>query len=168
MKNKTIRNYLILFGIFIITFIICLYAFSWINQYNEVRVGEPIISDTLKEIKYDNLDGILKENELVPIYMCVTSDKLCRNYEKKFSKFIKENNLTDDILYLNLGYRNIENNILERLYNNYKHEYLIKKITSYPTIVIFNNGKIIDFISVNDNYDIDIINEFLKGYKIND
>ena len=92
MKNKTIRNYLILFGIFIITFIICLYAFSWINQYNEVRVGEPIISDTLKEIKYDNLDGILKENELVPIYMCVTSDKLCRNYEKKFSKFIKENN----------------------------------------------------------------------------
>ncbi len=168
MKNKTIKNYFILFGIFIVTFVICFYLFSWIKQYNEVKLGEPIIANTLKEIKYDNLDNYLKENEVVAVYMCTTYESSCRIFEKKFSTFVKEQSLTDNILYLNLGYKSVENNLLDNLYNKYKNEYLIKKITNYPTIVIFNNGKIIDFLTITSNSNMDIVEEFLEGYDIDD
>lgn len=168
MKNKTIKNYFILFGIFVVTFVICFYLFSWIKQYNEVKLGEPIIVNTLKEIKYDNLDNYLKENEVVAVYMCTTYESSCRIFEKKFSTFVKEQSLTDNILYLNLGYKSVENNLLDNLYNKYKNEYLIKKITNYPTIVIFNNGKIIDFLTITSNYNMDMVEEFLEGYDIDD
>ncbi len=168
MKNKTIKNYLILLGIFIITFVICIYLFSWIKQYNEAKLGEPVITNTLKEIKYDNLDNFLKENEVVVVYMCTTYELSCRNFEQNFSTFIKEQDLTDNILYLNLGYRNVENNLLNKLYNKYKNEYLIKKITNYPTIAIFNNGKMVDFLTISSNYNMEIVKEFLEGYDIND
>lgn len=168
MKNKTIKNYFILFGIFVVTFVICFYLFSWIKQYNEVKLGEPIIVNTLKEIKYDNLDNYLKENEVVAVYMCTTYESSCRIFEKKFSTFVKEQSLTDNILYFNLGYKSVENNLLDNLYNKYKNEYLIKKITNYPTIVIFNNGKIIDFLTITSNSNMDIVEEFLEGYDIDD
>ena len=168
MKNKTIKNYFILFGIFVVTFVICFYLFSWIKQYNELKLVEPIIVNTLKEIKYDNLDNYLKENEVVAVYMCTTYESSCRIFEKKFSTFVKEQSLTDNILYFNLGYKSVENNLLDNLYNKYKNEYLIKKITNYPTIVIFNNGKIIDFLTITSNSNMDIVEEFLEGYDIDD
>lgn len=168
MENIKIKNYLILLGIFFITFVLCFYLFSWIKLYNEVKMGEPYISDALTEVKYDDLDNFLIEHDFTIIYMGTTAEVHCRNFEKKFSSYLKDNNLTENILYLNLGYNRVENNLLQKIYNKYKHNDLIKKINNYPVIVVFNNGKIIDFLTITKNYDMEDISYFLKGYDIND
>lgn len=48
------------------------------------------------------------------MYMCTTSQDICRNFEKKFSEYIKDNNLSEEIIYLNLGYSNDENNLTKQ------------------------------------------------------
>ena len=102
------------------------------------------------------------------MYMCTTDEKVCRSFEKKFSEYIKDNNLTEEIVYLNLGYSSDENNLLDTVYENYKSDTLVKKIYEYPTLVIFNEGQIVDVLSSNSKNQITIeqVSEFLEGYEL--
>ena len=102
------------------------------------------------------------------MYMCTTDESICRSFEKKFASYIKDNNLTEEIVYLNLGYSNDENNLLETVYKNYKSETLVKKVYEYPTLVIFNQGKIVDVLSSNSKNKINIkqVKEFLESYDL--
>ncbi len=169
-KQIKIKNYFILLVIVLVTCIIFLYLFSWLKQYNEVKVGIPIISNTLQEVKYDNLSSLVTERDFVIIYTCTTSEKACRSFENKFIDYIKKENLNDTIIYLNIGYNSDEKNVLSKLYKNYKHNDLIKRLNTYPSIIIFSNSKIVDFISsdegVNNKLTIAMVEQFLKGYGV--
>ena len=100
--------------------------------------------------------------------MCNTNEKKCRKFEKDFNDYIKENNLNDSIVYLNLGYDYDENNILEKMYEKYKHPDLVKKLYDYPTLFIFSNGNIVDILSSSTGYNvtIDKVDNFLRDYDI--
>ena len=102
------------------------------------------------------------------MYMCTTDENICRSFEKKFSEYIKDNNLTEEIVYLNLGYSSDENNLLDTVYNTYKSDTLVKKIYEYPTLVIFNQGEIVDVLSSNskNKITIDQVSEFLESYEL--
>lgn len=167
-KNIPTKNYIVLGVIVIITLLACLYLFSWFRQYNDTKTSTPIITSTLREVEYDNLNTVLKERDILIMYMCTTSENVCRNFEKKFSKFVKDRNLTEEIIYLNLGYSSDENNLMTTVYNKYKSDTLVKKIYEYPTLVIFNQGKIVDVLSSNGKNKITIkqVSEFLEGYEL--
>lgn len=167
-RNIPINNYILLGVIIIVTLIVVLYLCSWYKQYNDNKLNTPVISSTLREVGYDNLSTVVNERDVVVMYMCTTNESICRNFEKKFSGYIKENNLTDEIMYLNLGYSSDENNLLEKVYANYKNPSLVKKIYEYPTLVIFSSGKIIDVLSSNKKNEINIsqVDEFLSGYEL--
>ncbi len=102
------------------------------------------------------------------MYMCTTSQDICRNFEKKFSEYIKDNNLSEEIIYLNLGYSNDENNLLNKVYQEYKSDNLVKKVYQYPTLLIFNQGKIVDVLSSSNKHKINIeqVDEFLESYEL--
>ena len=102
------------------------------------------------------------------MYMCTTDEAICRNFEKKFIKYVKENNLTDEIIYLNLGYNSDENNLLNKVYDKYKSDALVKKVYEYPTLLIFNEGEIVDVLSSNGKHKLTIkqVDEFLEGYEL--
>ena len=167
-KQIPLKNYLILGTIIIVTMLVVLYLCSWYKQYSESKVEKPVITSVLREVEYDNLNTVLKERDILIMYMCTTSEKVCKNFEKKFSEYIKSNNLTEEIIYLNLGYKIDEKNLLNKVYNNYKSQDLVKKVYSYPTLVIFNQGKLVDVLSSNQKKKITIkqIEEFLESYEL--
>ena len=168
VKEVPTKNYFVLIIIIIVTLLAFVYLFSWFKQYNESKVNTPIITSTLREVEYNNLNTVLKERDVLIMYMCTTDESVCRSFEKKFAKYIKENNLTEDIIYLNLGYNEDENNLLNKVYNTYKSDNLVKKVYEYPTLLIFNNSKIVDVLSSNgkDKLTIDDVDKFLEGYEL--
>ena len=167
MKEVKTKNYFVLLLIIISTIIISLYLFSWYRQYDNNKINKPVITDILMEVKYNNLSNILQERDFLVVYMCTTSEKKCRSFESKFKDYITTNNLNDDIVYLNLGFKNDENDYCNKIYNKYKSNDLVKKVNKYPTLLIFKNGKIIDMLSSDDSkLTINEIEQFLKGYEI--
>lgn len=162
------RNYVILGIIVIITLLIVIYLCSWYKQYTDNKVNEPVITSVLREVEYNNLDTVLRERDVLIMYMCTTDESICRSFEKKFSEYIKDNNLTEEIVYLNLGYLKDENDLLDTVYDKYKSDTLVKKVYEYPTLLIFNQGKIVDVLSSNgkNKIDIDKVEEFLESYEL--
>ena len=114
------KNYIVLGVIIVITLLACLYLFSWYRQYNDSKVENPVITSTLREVEYNNLDTVLTERDVLIMYMCTTDESVCRNFEMKFETYVRDNNLTEEIVYLNLGYDKDENNLLTKVYNKYK------------------------------------------------
>lgn len=167
-KQIPIKNYLILGAIIIVTLIFSIYLFAWFKQYNETKISTPIITKALREVDYNNLSTVVKERDVLIVYMCTTSEDICRNFEKRFVSYIKSHNLTEEIIYLNLGYSKDENNSLDKVYNKYKSDTLVKKMYDYPTLVIFNQGKIVDILSSNKDSELTIekVEDFLKDYEI--
>lgn len=167
-KEIPVKNYIFLGIIIIITIIGVLYICSWYKQYNDTKTNTPIITSALREVKYDNLNTVLTERDVLIMYMCTTSENTCRNFEKKFSDYIKDNNLTEEIIYLNLGYSSDEEGLIDKVYNTYKSDNLVKKVYEYPTLLIFNEGKIVDVLSSNSKNKITIeqVDEFLEGYEL--
>ncbi len=165
-KSIPIKNYIVLGIIILITVLATLYLCSWYKQYNDSKVNDPVITSALHEVKYNNLNTVLKERDFLVVYMCTTDESICRNFEKKFAKYIKEHNLTEDIVYLNLGYNSDENGTLDKVYNDYKSDKLVKKVYEYPTLLIFNQSQIIDVLSSNkkDKLTIKQVSEFLESY----
>ena len=167
-KKIPIKNYMILGTIVIITLLASMYLFSWYRQYTDNKVSEPVITNTLREVEYNNLNTVLKERDVLIMYMCTTDEDICRSFEKKFASYVKDNNLTEEIVYLNLGYSGDENGLLDKVYNNYKSDDLVKKVYSYPTLLIFNQGKIVDVLSSSgkNTITIDQVEDFLESYEL--
>ncbi len=162
------KNYIILGVIILIAIITTIYLCSWYKNYSENKITKPIITNTLREVEYNNLNTVLKERDILIMYMCTTDEDICRNFEKKFAKYIKENNLTEEIIYLNLGYSSDEKNLLDKVYNTYKSDNLVKKVYEYPTLIIFNEQKIVDVLSSNGKNKITIkqVEDFLEDYDL--
>ena len=168
LEKKKFKNYFLLIGLVILTFVISLYLFSWLKQYKEVKLGNPIITEVLPEVKYNNLNSFLKERNFLVLYMCTPTEKKCRSFENKFKNFVVEYNLTDDIVYLNLDNNEEKNNVLDKIYKKYKHEDLIKKLNEYPTLLIFSEGKIIDLLNPSRDGKLTItsVKDFVEGYDL--
>ena len=174
MKSNTnkrdipFKNYITLGIIIICTLLVSMYVFSWYRQYSSHKINKPIITEALREVEYDNLDDVLQERDILVMYLCTTDEDICRSFEKKFKDYVKKNNLTDEIIYLNLGYSNDETDLLSKVYLKYKSDNLVKKVFGYPTLLIFNQGKIVDVLSSNSKNKVDIeeVNEFLEGYEL--
>ncbi len=161
-KKNMLKNYIILFCIMISFIIVTIYILNLYKQYNDEKIKNPVITSVLSEIKYDDLFNISKERDFFIVYMCSNTASKCRTFENGFKNYIIKNNLEEDIVYFNI---NNDNNILNKIYNEYKHQDLIKKISDYPVLLVFSDGKIIDLLSSNENgINNDLVIEFIGGY----
>lgn len=161
-KKNMLKNYIILFCIMISFIIVTIYILNLYKQYNDEKIKNPVITSVLSEIKYDDLFNISKERDFFIVYMCSNTTSKCRTFENGFKNYIIKNNLEEDIVYFNI---NNDNNILNKIYNEYKHQDLIKKISDYPVLLVFSDGKIIDLLSSNENgINNDLVIEFIGGY----
>lgn len=167
-KESKVKNYVILALIIIFAVVLTIYIIFWYRNYNDTKLNEPVISSSLHEVKYNELDEILKERNFLLMYTCTCNEKKCRNFEKKFSSYVADENLNSDMVYLNLGYDTVEDDLINKLYNKYKDDNLVKKIYNYPSIIVFYNGKIVDVLSSTKNKTITMadVSEFLEGYDL--
>ncbi len=139
-KNKAkVKNYLLLILLFGAFITITLYLCNLYNVYDEYQKETPVIRGTLLEITNEELGHYLIENPTAVIYMCTSSDMVCRNYEKDLKKLVKQKNLQDKMVYLNLS--NINQ---EEFVKNFNSTYKSKKglTTNYPAIIFIEDGEI--------------------------
>ena len=56
-KEIPTKNYFLLGVIVILTVLFFVYLFSWLGQYNRSKINTPIITSTLREVEYNNLNN---------------------------------------------------------------------------------------------------------------
>ena len=86
------------------------------------------------------------ENSNLIIYISSGKDKDIKEFENSFKSYIIENNLKNDIIYIDSNDIK-KSNFIEDLFNNYASNDVIlsnKPTIKYPTLIIFKNGKIIN------------------------
>ncbi len=164
-KKNTLKNYLILGAIIFVTLLLTFYLLNWYKNYRYYKIVTPVLTNTVTEVKYKELDAFLSERDITILYMCTAKENKCRNFEKKFENYIINHNLRDDIFYFNMDGHN-NNSFLNDFYVQYKSDDLIKKMSDYPIIAVFKDNKMIDILSSKDDLDITIsdVADFLKDY----
>ena len=164
-RKGGLKNYLILAAIFLAGIGVTFYLCNMYKVYDEYQKQTPVIRDTLSEITYDELEHYILENPTTVIYMCTSSEMVCRNYEKGFKKLIKSKELQDEIVYLNLSNLDQEK-FIEEFNSNYNFK--VKLTTYYPAIAVFEDGKITSILQGNAEEKLTVVKtkQFIEIHKI--
>ena len=129
MKEKTKK--LILFILLCIVTLIAVYSAIKLNEnriYNDSKSS--YVSKVLLEIKYEDLNNYLMENSKSIIYVSNSSEDSSLKFEKLFNKVIKEYELENDIVFININ----DTNIVDPLYQN------------SPQLLFYKSNELIDMI----------------------
>lgn len=149
MEQVKWKNYVLVALLFIVTVVIVLFLKKMYEDRESKRIVTNDRLDVLYEIKEDDLKSYVVENRKVILYTSNSLDVSLMEFEKSFRDYIVENELSKEIVYLNL------NQISSRFYNNLKEKYSIKELkqVEYPqnqaNIYVLENGKIIDVLYKN-------------------
>ena len=164
-KKGGLKNYLILAAIFLAGIGLTFYLCNLYKVYDEYQKQTPVIRDTLSEITADELEHYILENPTIVIYMCTSSDMVCRNYENGFKKIIKSKELQDEIVYLNLS--DLDQQKFIEDFNN-KYNFKVKLTTLYPSLVVFEDGKIASILQGNVDEELTVVKtkQFIEIHKI--
>lgn len=146
------KNYLYLTLILLGTILLLIYLYKWYETYDDSRLHTNIMGEYLTVINYNELDNYIIENKNAIIYVSILGNEDINKFEKKFKSIIAENNLKNDILYLDISNENIDK--------------ATKKLNidkNLPYLVVYTNGVITDTYSINDNnYSNDKIEKYLN------
>lgn len=166
-KNISIKNYILLAIILIITIILVTYFYMWYGTYKENKLTTPIMDKYMQVINYNELNNYLVENKNAVIYSSVLGNKEIRNFESKLEKLITDSSLKGIILYLNLTSEIKDRKINKEL----KEKYSLndKDITDTPSFMIFKEGKLVSIYNVkDDNYNINELRKYLEESEVID
>lgn len=145
-RKSGLKNYIILIVIFLAGIGLTLYLCKWYNVWNDYQKETPVISGSLLEITYEDLEHYVMENPTTVIYMCTANNDKCRSYEKDFKKIIEKENLNDYVIYLNLS--NLDQDEFVNNFNG-QYEFKNKLTTNYPAFVVFEDGKVTSILQGN-------------------
>ena len=165
-KEKTIgiKSYIQVVCICAVTLLGVLYLANWYSNYKKDKLSVPVIDGVLSEIKYEELDPYLSENNgTLYLYMCTSDEEVCRNFETKFIKYIKKKNLYDKIVYLNLTDIDSKKEFIKRFNDKYAKK---SKISAYPTMIYFENNKIKTVIGGSNGLTIAELEKYLNANEI--
>ena len=137
MEKKKFKNYILLLLLFALGIGITLYLCKLYRVYDEYQKETPVIRGVISEINNEELEHFIMENPTILVYMCTSSDMICRNYEKDFKKLIEKKNLQEEFVYLNLS--DIDQEEFVQSFNE-KYHYKSKLAVNYPAIVMFEDG----------------------------
>lgn len=152
-REISLKNYIYLFLIILVTIGIVYYLYLWFNEYEKEVKNTSILSEYSQVINYNEINNYIVENNKVYLYVTDGNVDLL-DFEYKLKKVIVDNNLEKDILYLNIS-NNLKNN-----------KYIIQnnEFNSIPMFIIFNDGEIISSYDIKSNgYDINKINNYFRS-----
>lgn len=165
LRKIPTKNYVIVVIMFLVTFLLVYYLYSWYKAYNEYQKEIPVIRNTLLEINSDEVDHYIKENADVVIYLCTASSNECRKYENNFKKLIEKKSLEESITYVNLSDVNTKE-FTDKFNDSYKYKKELKN--NYPAIVIFKDGNVVDMVQGDSKEKLTVseVSKILKENKI--
>ncbi len=161
------RNYIRVAFICIVTVVIVIALGAIYDTYQKYDLNIPIIRGTLKELKPNDLDNYISENDYTLLYVCVATDDNCRKLEKKLKDVLKERRLTEEIIYLNITEEDSYGEYLNKLNTKYSKDIVI---SNYPALIIFENQKMVGIVEKNGNQYLNVgdIEQFLDVNEIRD
>ena len=138
-EEKRLRNYFFLGFIFLVSIGLTLYFCKWYEVYEEYEKEVPVIRGSLLEITREDLEHYVIDNPSFVVYMCTSEKETCRTFEKDLKKYVNKEEITDEIIYLNLtGVEKEE--FIEDFNNRYSPKPKLKG--DYPTFVSFTDGEV--------------------------
>lgn len=145
MKTKRvgIKNWIEVLILVVIVICITFYLCSWYKNYKSESMSEFVLDDILTQIKYEELDPYLQENNDVYVYICVIDDNNCREFEADVKNTIEKKNLNNSIIYLNLTGEKDKKNIISNINKKYGKN---KKIDNYPAFIRIKDSKIVSMV----------------------
>ena len=152
-KEISLKNYIYLFLIIVITIGIVYYLYLWFTEYEKEVKNASVLSNYLQVINYNEVDNYIIENDKVYLYVTDTNLNL-NDFEYELKKFIVNNNLRKDILYLDMA----------DSYKDGKYEIVNNEFNSIPMFIVFDDSQIVSSYDIKNNgYDIKKISNYLKS-----
>ena len=149
MKNKKIplKNYILVFVILLLVVSLSLYACSWSETIRKYNTTKSVLSDTINKIELETLESYMTDNSDFIMYISDSSNTDIRNFEKKLKKYIKDNSLNSDIIYIDINDYD-RKQVLQTVLSYSVEEYSKLKKIPVPNMLMFENGKIVDILYV--------------------
>ena len=151
--DKKVKNYIILFIIFIVGILITLYLCQCYKVYSDNQKETPVIRSYLKEMSMlEELNNFILENPSSIIYTCTSKNDRCRMFEKELKNVVEKDDLYDDLVYLNVKDEELDSFISN--FNkkfNYKHE-----LVNVPAFIFFRDGKVNNIYQDKKDHEIEI------------
>lgn len=156
------KNYVIYSIIVIITLALVLYINSWYKAYKQKELDESYIAQYVNKINYEEFKTFAVENPNLVVYIGTTNCDSCLKLEKDLYKVIKQYNLKDETIFLNIT--NLSK--VEELKKDFNLETL-KSNYSIPSIAILKDSKIIDVLNSDKSGNIkkDLIIQLLEEHE---
>lgn len=159
------KNYIIVGAIFVVTIILVFFLRSWYMSYQDYAKTIPVLKGVVSEVRYNEVHNYISDNQTVILYMGVADDEDCRSLEVPLKRLIQKRHLKDKIVYFNIT--DVADK--ELLLKEINDKYIVNdKIYSYPAIMLFEDGKIVDFKSKNANSNLLIsdVEQILDEYEV--
>ena len=167
MKKEKLRevpkkNYVIVIIITLATCLTLLYFVRWYDlRFNELSPAS-IISDSITEVSFSEIDNYLLENPYVLLYINNSKNADSQEFEKDFVKYIKKYELNSKIIYVDIAKLNDED--LQKL----NDKWLINSDIFVPNLLLIENGVTKDQLYyVNTKINIEDVKAFLARYEVN-
>ena len=134
----------------------------WVDVYKESKINIPIMDKYMTVINYNELDNYIVENPDTIVYVSVLEDENIREFEKKFKIKYKNNQINNELLYMNITDEVKNKDIRSEMVSKYSLNNL--NITSVPCVLVFSDGLLKSIYSVSDNnYDIERFTIYLNN-----
>ena len=160
-RNIKLKNYIYLFLVLTASIGVMVGFYMWHLSYKENVLKTPIMDEYLYSINYNELDNYVLDNGYALIYVSVLEDEGIRNFEEKFKKYIKDNELSNKMLYLDLTEVSKDSNLYSELINKYRVKK--KSIGDVPCLLFFKDGKLDKIYPINEKkYNLNEITFFLE------
>lgn len=163
------KNYII--AIVVVAAIIGLvcYGFAWYKVIKEDRISTSyLIKDKVITQEIDNIEELPDVFSEPPssyfIYISYVGDEKIYNLEKDLSKLIREYNLNDSFYYVNVNSIKDNENYIDEINKILNLD--SPKVESVPTIIYYNDGKVVDIINKEGN-NIMNVGDFQKLLDVN-
>jgi len=143
MRTIKLKNYVILAIIFLATITLVLFlknVYEKNKEYNE-NTNERL--KILYEIKEEDLKSYLIENRDIIIYTSYASDATLEEFENEFKKYIANEEISKEIIYLNLD--KVSSDFHKNLKDKYFNDYMKTKknlILNQNNLYAIEDGKV--------------------------
>lgn len=160
MRKVKLTNYIILAIIILMTIMITLFMKKTYDDSKKEEKTNSILT-SVYEIKENDLKSYLVENREIVIYTSYAKDKSLEPFETALNNYIVENDLTNDIVYINLDKKSSK--FYEKLLKYFDTDLKNIKLLDQNNMYYVNDGKIKDILYVNNSsINIKDIDYFLK------
>ena len=142
------KNYIILLGVIILVFAVCLASYNLYNIYQENKIKTSPLSAT--EILYEDLKNTTLEiNADTFLVISYVEDEAVHKNELEIKKMLEKKDLLDNLMYLNVTEYRLQEGFITELNTVLKLKDNLT-IETLPAIVYYKDGEAVKTIDSKD------------------